>query len=372
VDIVARTKTRLCAILNSILLTMDTEERTRNIFALKETVQALMAKGKGILALDESLKTAGKRLASVGLESTEENRRRYRELFLGTVGIDKYLSGVILPDEGMWQASRNGVPFPKLLTSLGVIPGVKVDGGLAALPNFEHEQYATGLDGLPERLAKYREGGARFAKWRAAYTIDVANHLPSDECIELNAINMAIYALECQKAGIVPIVEPEVLLDGNHSMETAARITEHVIRTTMAALARYRVDRTGVILKTSMVVPGIESAEHEQWKQLVKNVAEQTVETLKRSVPNDIGGVVFLSGGQSPDEATAHFDAIAEHEPLPWQLAFSFARALQQDAMNAWQGSEDKVSMAREAFIRRLELCTKADVGDYDLSQEVR
>jgi fructose-bisphosphate aldolase class I len=351
---------------------MDTEERTRNSFALRETVHALLVKGKGILALDESIRTAGKRLASVGLESTEENRRRYREMFLGTVGIDKYLAGVILPDEGMWQTSRNGVPFPKLLTSLGVIPGIKVDMGLAPLPNFENEHYTTGLDGLPERLAKYKEAGARFAKWRAAYTIDVAHHLPTDECIEFNAINMAIYASECQKVGIVPIVEPEVLLEGDHTMEAAGSVTEHVIRTTMAALARYKVDRGGVILKTSMVVPGIESTEHEQWKQMVKDVAERTVETLKRSVPEDIGGVVFLSGGQSPDEATAHFDAIAEHEPLPWQLAFSFARALQQDAMNAWQGSEDRLSLAREAFIRRLELCTKADVGDYDISLESR
>lgn len=351
---------------------MDKNELIRNNFALRETVHSLLSPGKGILALDESVKTAGKRLASVGLESTEENRRKYRELFLGTVGIDKFLSGVILPDEGIWQTTVKGVPFPKLLSSLGVIPGVKVDMSLAPLPYFENEHYTQGLDGLPERLSKYKQAGAQFAKWRAAFTIDVSNNLPSDECIELNAINMAVYALECQKVGIVPIVEPEVLLDGNHSMEVAGRITEHVLRVTMAALARYRVDRGGVILKTSMVVPGSESAEHSNWKQQIKEVAERTVETLKRAVPEDVGGIIFLSGGQSPEEATAHLDAIAEFEPLPWPIAFSFARALQQDSLDAWKGEDDRISLAREAFIRRLELCTKADVGDYDVSLETR
>jgi fructose-bisphosphate aldolase class I len=349
---------------------MNDELRQRAGFAVREAVVALMAQGKGILALDESPRTAGKRLASIGVESTEENRRRFRELYLGAVGIDRYLSGVILPDEGMWQSSSRGVPFPKLLESMGIMPGVKVDMGLVDMPGFPGETYATGLDGLAERLAKYRDAGARFAKWRAAYSIDMAQGLPSDSVIEANAISMAIYALECHDKGIVPIVEPEVLLDGPHSTADAARIEEHVIRTTISALVRYKVDLSGVILKTSMAVPGSDSAEKAQWKERVREVAQATVDTLKSAVPEAVGGVVFLSGGQTPAEATAHLDAIAEHEPLPWPIAFSFARAIQQDALAAWGGDDAKLSIAREEFMRRLELCVRADRGDYEMSQE--
>ena len=349
---------------------MNDEIRQRSSFAIREAVTALMTPGKGILALDESVRTAGKRLASIGVESTEENRRRFRELYLGTVGIDRYLSGVILPDEGMWQATSRGVPFPKLLESIGVLPGVKVDMGLVDMPGFPGETYATGLDGLPERLAKYRDAGARFAKWRAAYTIDIANGLPSDQMIEANAISMAMYAAECHDKGIVPIVEPEVLLDGPHSTTDAARVEEHVIKATIAALTRYNIDLSSIILKTSMAVPGSESAEKVMWKERVREVAQATVATLTAAVPASVGGVVFLSGGQSPEEATAHLDAIAEHEPLPWPIAFSFARAIQQDALAAWAGDDAKLSIAREEFIRRLELCVRADRGTYEAGQE--
>ncbi|MEX2514952.1 MAG: class I fructose-bisphosphate aldolase [Candidatus Paceibacterota bacterium] len=326
---------------------------------LCDVAEQLMTPGKGILAADESNSTAGKRLDSVGLENTEENRRRYRNLFLNTEGIGEYLSGVILYTETLEQKSDEGVLFPKLLDEKGIIPGVKVDLGTVPLPGFDGEVVTEGLDGLGDRLESYRDSGAGFTKWRAVITI--GEDIPTPEAIHANAVILARYAKIAQERGYVPIVEPEVIYAGDHSFARSAAVTEAVLKEVCYQMDRFRVDCGTAIIKTSMVLPGRESGEEVEDKV----IAEETVRVLKSAVSPEMAGVVFLSGGQEPDEATAHLNEIAKLEPLPFELAFSFARAIQQPVLDVWGGDDANLSAAREEFIQRLKNNTQADQGSF-------
>src|SRR3989344_831427 len=328
---------------------------------LKQTVSKMMASGKGVLAADESNETADARLEAVGVEAGEENRRRYRDLFLSTLGIEKYLSGVILYDETIRQTALDGEPFVKKLVRLGIVPGIKVDRGAKDLPNFPGEKITEGLDGLSERLTEYFEMGALFAKWRAVITI--GENIPTDADIDANADTLARYAGLCQAAGIVPMVEPEVLLEGTHSMAQAEEVTTKIVACMCAKLSEYRVWLPGTILKTSMVVPGNKSGE----VRIAEEIAEATVRYLKTAVPENMGGVVFLSGGQTPEEATLNLDAIAKHEPLPWEVTFSYARALQGPVLEVWRGKDENIKSAREVFIKRLKESVLADQGKFKI-----
>lgn len=332
---------------------------------LEDTVKQLMAKGKGILAADESNGTASKRLESAGIEGTEENRRRYRELLLCEEKLQDYVSGVILYDETFWQKTKSGKLFSVDLLRREILPGIKVDTGAVDFPGFPGEKITTGLDTLIERLEKYQKSGARFAKWRSVITIDESKDLPTDQAIKANTQDLARYARICQEYSVVPIVEPEVLLIGKHSIETSEKITTKVITALIKELKENNVYLPGLILKTSMVIQGNQNPNEAS----AEEVAEATIRMLKNSVPEDIGGIVFLSGGQTPVEATAHLDKIAEAE-LPWEIAFSFARAIQDPALSAWKGKNENVEIAREAFVKRLQLNHLADLGDYDVELE--
>jgi fructose-bisphosphate aldolase class I len=338
-----------------------------NTNLLEETVKKLLAKGKGILAADESNGTADKALAKNDIEGGEENRRRYRELFLCMHELENYVSGVILYDETFWQTDCSGQhTFVENLEKKGIVPGIKVDMGAKDFPGFSEEKLTIGLDDLPERARNYSKHGARFAKWRAVITIDESKGLPTEEAIEANADALGRYARIVQEAGLVPIVEPEVLLTGPHSLETSEIITKKVVKKVFEKLNEYRAYIPGVILKTSMVINGNTNADEAS----AEEVAEGTIRMLLEAVPKNVGGVVFLSGGQTAVEATTHLDAIAEREPLPFEIAFSYARALQQPALRAWAGKDEKVSDARAEFKKRLELNQLADSGDYDIEME--
>jgi len=335
-----------------------------NTTDLKETIKNLMQTGKGILAADESNGTAGKRLQSVGVPNTEENRRLYRELFLGAKGIESYLSGVIFFDETIRQKNNEGVLYVESLKKLSIVPGIKVDMGTVDFPGFPGEKVTEGLDGLRERLQEYYKLGARFAKWRAVFII--GEGIPTPECLHTNAIILARYARLCQEEGLVPIVEPEVLFEGDHSMEKAEEVTTNVVSTVFYQARRYRVDLSCMILKTSMVLAGKEFPK----QSTTKEIAQATVRMLKNSVPEEVPGVVFLSGGQEPIPATEHLDAIVDLMPLPWELAFSYARAIQEPALEIWQGKEGNVEKAREEFFKRLEMNVSADMGVYSKELE--
>ncbi|MEX0931227.1 MAG: class I fructose-bisphosphate aldolase [Candidatus Paceibacterota bacterium] len=328
---------------------MNTEE-------LYTTAKAMMTPGKGILAADESNNSAAKRLEAIGAEASEENRMLYRDLFFSANGIENYLSGTILYDETIRQANREGKLFRDVLKEKGIIIGIKVDTGAKDFPYFPGEKITYGLDGLAERLKEYYDMGARFAKWRAVITI--GDNIPTEGCIRANAHALARYAGLCQEANIVPMVEPEVLLEGNHTIEQAEQVTTRTIQVLFEELVNYRVDLKAVILKTSMVVPGSENGHTDP-----KTVAEKTVAMLKATVPAEVPGVVFLSGGQTPEDATAHLNEMAKLEPLPWQLAFSYARAIQGPALEIWQGKMENFSSAQEEFINRLKINTQADQG---------
>lgn len=335
---------------------------------LQQIAARMVAKGKGILAADESNRTATKRLDSINMESNEDNRRAYRELFLGMEGIENYLSGVILYDETIRQTMSDGTPFPKHLESIGVIPGIKVDMGLQDLPNFPGEKYTAGLDGLRERLKEYHEMGARFAKWRALITISEPK--ASDVCMHVNAHGMAMYASLCQEAGIVPIVEPEVLLEGSHSIEESYEVTKKALETLFAALRYMKVELDGIILKSSMVLSGKQA----QNRADAKTVGEMTYKCLLETVPAEVPGIVFLSGGQAAEEATenmyevnkaAQAAATAEGKTgAPWELTFSFARALQGPSLAIWAGKEENIPAAREKFLERLQVNGAAREGE--------
>jgi fructose-bisphosphate aldolase, class I len=326
---------------------------------LQTIAKALVAEGKGILAADESDGTIKKRFDAIGVESTEENRRAYRELLFTTEGVEEFISGVILFDETIRQSSEDGTPFPKLLENRGIIPGIKVDKGAKDLAGAPGETVTEGLDGLRERLAEYYELGARFTKWRAV--ISIGDGLPSDYCIWTNAHALARFAALSQEAGLVPIVEPEVLMDGEHSIEESYRVTDRTLQALYTELFDQRVKREGSLLKTNMVVSGYDASEQAD----VDTVAEMTIRCLKNTVPAAVPGVVFLSGGMSDEDATARLNAINQHGPHPWELSFSYGRALQAPALKAWGGDASKVEDAQRAFYRRAKFNGAARSGSY-------
>jgi fructose-bisphosphate aldolase, class I len=326
---------------------------------LHEIAKALVAEGKGILAADESSGTIKKRFDSISVESTEENRRAYRDLLFTTEGAEEFISGVILYDETIRQSSADGTPFPKLLESKGMIPGIKVDTGAKALAGAAEETVTEGLDGLRERLDEYRELGAKFTKWRAV--ISIGDGRPSDYAIWTNAHALARYAALSEEAGLVPIVEPEVLMDGGHSIDESYHVTVRTLQAVFTELFDQRVAREGLLLKTNMVVSGYDSADQAD----VETVADETIRALENTVPAAVPGVVFLSGGMSDEDATARLNALNKRGPHPWELSFSYGRALQAPALKAWQGETANVEAAQQAFYRRAKFNGAARSGSY-------
>ncbi len=343
--------------------------------ALTTTAQALVAPGKGILAADESGGTIKKRFDSIKVESTEDNRRAYRELLFTTDGAEEHISGVILYDETIRQSASDGTPFPKLLADRGIIHGIKVDSGAHPLAFAgEGETITEGLDGLRERLAEYKGLGARFAKWRGTYTI--SDVLPSEYAIRANAHALARYAALCQEAGIVPIVEPEVLMEGTHSIERAFVVTSEVLDALYDELFRQRVHLEGTLLKPNMVLAGYDAPEQVDDEQ----VAHFTLSCFLRTVPAAVPGIVFLSGGQTDEQATSRLNEMNKSDltphrlvgsgPLPWQLSFSYGRALQAAALKAWLGETGNVGAAQKAFSHRARLNGAARSGSYTAKME--
>jgi fructose-bisphosphate aldolase, class I len=326
---------------------------------LEATAQALVAEGKGILAADESDGTIKKRFDSIDVESTEENRRGYRELLFTTEEMEEFISGVILFDETIRQSSADGTPFPQLLAERGIIPGIKVDKGAKDLAGAPGETVTEGLDGLRDRLAEYHELGARFTKWRAV--ISIGDGLPSDYCLWTNAHALARFAALSQEAGLVPIVEPEVLMDGEHTIDESYRVTDRMLQALYTELFDQRVAREGLLLKTNMVVSGYDAADQAD----VDTVAETTIKCLRNTVPAAVPGVVFLSGGMSDEDATARLNAMNQRGPHPWELSFSYGRALQAPALKAWGGDSSKVEEAQKAFYRRAKFNGAARSGSY-------
>jgi len=327
--------------------------------SLNDVARAMVAPGKGILAADESHPTIKKRFDAVGVENTEEHRRRYREMLFTAPGIEDWIGGVILFDETLRQKSADGIAFPDLLARRGVVPGIKVDKGAKALAGFPGEKVTEGLDGLRDRLAEYRGLGARFAKWRAVITI--GEGIPSGFCLEANAHALARYAALCQEADIVPIVEPEVLMDGNHDLERCEEVTGQALRLVFSALERHRVILEGMVLKPNMVISGDECPEQAG----VAEVAGATVRCLRRFVPAAVPGIAFLSGGQSEEEASAHLNAMNAMGGQPWELSFSYGRALQASALRAWGGKEANFAAGQRAFAHRARMNHLARSGNY-------
>jgi fructose-bisphosphate aldolase, class I len=330
-----------------------------DIQQLQSTAEALVAEGKGILAADESTGTIKKRLDSIGVESTEETRRAYRELLFTTEGAEEFISGVIFFDETIRQSTSDGTPFPKLLESKGIIPGIKVDMGAKPLALTDGETITEGLDGLRGRLDEYRELGARFAKWRATYSI--APEKPSEYCVWTNAHALARYAALCQEAGLVPIVEPEVLQDGTHTIAESRKATGRVLQAVYTELHDQRIDFRGTLLKPNMVLSGYEASE----RASVDEVADVTLECFYKHVPAAVPGIVFLSGGQSDEDATINLNAMNARGPHPWQLSFSYGRALQAPALKAWGGKPENVEAAQRAYYHRAKMNGAARTGMY-------
>jgi fructose-bisphosphate aldolase class I len=332
---------------------------------LAATAQALVAPGKGILAADESTSTIGKRFKGINVENTEEHRRAYRELMLTAKGAGRYTSGVILYDETIRQKTKDGVPFPAALEKEGSVAGIKVDTGAKDLAGHPNEKVTEGLDGLRERLAEYHALGARFTKWRAVITIGPG--IPSLGCIEANAHALARYAALAQEANLVPIVEPEVLMDGDHTIERCEEVTEATLTRVFAALATQRVVLEHMLLKPNMAIAGKTCKSQAS----VQHVAEATVRVLRRTVPAAVPGIVFLSGGQSPELATDHLNAMNALGEGPWQLSFSYGRALQDAALNTWRGNAGNVAAAQKAYLHRLKCVSAARSGKYTKQMEV-
>ena len=326
---------------------------------LEATARALVPAGRGILAADESLGTITKRFADIGLEPTDESRRAYREMLFTTQDLSDFISGVILYEETLNAAANGGVPFPRLLADRGMIPGIKADTGLVSLAGFPGEQVTEGLDGLRDRLEAYHERGARFAKWRAA--IAIGDGFPTQVCIHANAHALARYAACCQEVGLVPIVEPEVLMDGVHTIERCEEVTEWVLRSVFSELGEHRIFLEGTLLKASMVLSGADCPAQAG----VQEVAEATVRCLRRTVPASIPGVVFLSGGQSPELSTLHLNAMNRIGGFPWELSYSYGRALQDPARAVWNGQAANVAAAQEVFYRRASCNSAARDGRY-------
>jgi fructose-bisphosphate aldolase class I len=330
------------------------------------TAKAMVANNKGILAMDESFPTCNKRFAKLGIPQTEEARRSYRELIITTQGLGESISGVILFDETIRQKTKEGIPFIKVITEAGIIPGIKVDAGAKEMAGRPGEKISEGLDGLRDRLSEYAQMGARFAKWRAV--IAIGDGIPTRGCIEANAHTLARYAALCQEAGLVPIVEPEVLMDGDHTIGRCFEITEEVLHTVFNQLYAQGVMLEGMILKPNMVLPGLGCSKQDS----VDDIANTTVECLLRSVPAAVPGIAFLSGGQSAELASARLNAmnLLFKSQLPWELAFSFARAIQQPALEIWNGREANVSAAQEALYHRAKCNQAARRGEYNIEME--
>jgi fructose-bisphosphate aldolase class I len=332
---------------------------------LANVARAMVAPGKGILAADESTGTIEKRFKSIGVDNAEENRRAYRDLLFTTKGLGECISGVILYDETLRQKSADGTPFPALLAKIGILPGIKVDAGAKDMALCPGETVTEGLDGLARRCAEYVKLGAKFAKWRAVITIGNAA-MPSAACITANAHALARYAAICQASGLVPIVEPEVLMDGAHTIERCEEVTEWTLREVFAALADQRVVLEHMVLKPSMVISGKECAQQAG----VQEVAARTLQTLKRTVPAAVPGIAFLSGGQSDELATAHLDAMNKLGGAPWALTFSYGRALQHAALTAWKGQTANVASAQRALHHRAHMNGRAALGQYRTEME--
>ena len=338
-----------------------------NLAELNKVANAMVAPGKGILAADESSGTIKKRFDAIKVESTEDSRRDYREmLFRSREAMTKYISGVILYDETIWQKAKDGTPLVKLIEAAGAIPGIKVDEGTQPLPNCPGELVTVGLDKLAERLKKYYDQGARFAKWRAV--IDIGQGIPTMTAISVNAHALARYAALCQQAQIVPIVEPEVLMDGDHDIDRCYEVTQRVLNKTFQELRVQRVALEGMILKPNMAVSGKKSGKQAG----VEEVAEKTIRLLKSCVPAAVPGIAFLSGGQSDEEATAHLDAMNRIGGLPWKLTFSYGRALQAAPQKAWSGKAENTAAGQQAFIHRARMNSLASKGEWkaDLEQK--
>jgi len=331
---------------------------------LQSIAKAMVANGKGLLAADESTTTIQRRFDAIGVENTEPNRRAYRELLFTTPGVEKYISGVILFDETIRQSATDGTPFPQLLKSKGIIPGIKVDKGVKQLPNSKGETYTEGMDGLRERLKEYYGLGARFAKWRAV--IDIADGIPTEYAIQMNAVQLAQYASLCQAENIVPIVEPEVLMDGGHSIETCFAVTKRILLAVFTQLALQRVQLDGMILKPNFVIDGQKSGT----KSPSQKIAQLTIQCFKETVPAAVPGIVFLSGGQDEVEATANLQAANALGPLPWALSYSYGRALQASTQKAWSGKAENVDKAKPVFAHRAQMNTLAALGKYTAEAE--
>jgi fructose-bisphosphate aldolase class I len=334
--------------------------------ALAATARALVPEGRGILAADESSTTIQKRFDSIGTASTEPTRRAYRELLFTAPGMERFISGVILYEETLRQSAADGTPFPQLLSGKGVIPGIKVDAGPHDLAGFPGEVVTAGLDGLVDRAREYAALGARFAKWRAVLNVDTTRGLPTGGCIDANAQGLARYAAACQEAGLVPIVEPEVMMEGDHDIEACATATEATLGRVFPALRDQRVLLEGILLKPNMVVSGKACPRQAG----VQEVAEATLRVFRRTVPAAVPGVVFLSGGQSPADATAHLSAMNAMGTAPWALSFSYGRALQETALQAWRGDPARAEAGQQAFLQRARLNSVARSGDYTPAME--
>jgi fructose-bisphosphate aldolase class I len=333
---------------------------------LETTAQSLVSFGKGILAADESFPTIQKRFSQIDVPSTEETRRDYRQLLFTTADIEKFISGVILFDETLRQSTPDGKPLTSILEAKGIIPGIKVDKGTRPMAGFPMETVTQGLDGLRERLIEYTELGARFAKWRAV--IRIGSNIPTQTCIDTNSQLLARYAALCQEVDLVPIVEPEVLMAGDHSLDRCEIVTTTVLESVFSELHKERVFLEGTLLKPNMVTPGEDCVN----KASVAQVAEATIRCLKRSVPAAIPGIVFLSGGQSPELATKHLNAMNATKKHPWELSFSFGRALQQPVLYAWKGQFANVSEAQDALYHRATCNHAARYGNYSKIMEIR
>lgn len=325
-----------------------------DINILKQTAKALVTSGKGVLAADESTGTIKKRFDAIGVESTENARLAYRQMLFSTPGIEEFISGVILYDETIRQSTTDGVSIPKLLADKGIIPGIKVDKGAWRMANFLEEKITEGLDDLRDRLTEYKELGAKFAKWRAV--IAIGNEIPTDTCIESNAEVLARYATLCQEQDIVPIVEPEVLMDGSHDLEKCREVTTKTLKAVFDKLHAHKIALEGMILKPNMVISGKDAPVQVNSKE----VAKATVETFLGVVPKEVPGIVFLSGGQTPDQATENLAVINQIPNSPWQLSFSYGRALQNEALTTWAGKDENIAASQKAFLER---CKKVSLA---------
>ena len=333
--------------------------------SLVDIANAMVQKGKGILAADESTPTCKKRFDSINVESTEENRNKYRNMLFTADGIENYISGVILFDETLRQSTmEGGVPFPDHLTKLGILPGIKVDKGAKQLANTGDEKVTEGLDGLRDRLKEYYELGARFTKWRAVITI--GENMPTPYCMSANAHALARYAALCQEQGLVPIVEPEILMDGTHSIDESYHLTTETLYNVFYELVSQGVELEGMVLKPNMVLSGYDCSEQAS----VEQVAEMTVDCFLNTVPASVPGIAFLSGGQSDELATAHLNAMNQIDNTPWNLTFSYGRALQAPALKSWSGKDENISSAQDAFMKRAKFNSLATKGEFSADME--